>query len=189
MSDPYGAFQKAGKRFFSSLQKNSLKKITLMCFLLFFPCGHSFFTFLNSPRSVNRYPFCARWAFNALLYPALLTGGGRTSWDISAMNARTAAYAIAVVHRMNGIILSKYSSSDSVSMNGIKELSGKKVIGYRISPRCISGLPFCCWPPGFKFADVNLSAMFSVANLTSLTFRRMAGSITVVVFTQPGNDL
>jgi len=135
-----------------------------MCFLLFFSRSHSFFTFLNAPRSVNRYPFCARWACSALLYPALLTGGGTTSWDISAMNARTAAYAIcrAVSSNEGGIILSKYSSSDSVFMNGINELSGKKV-SVIVSPHlALVGRRSCSvvGPPGLNSQTKSVRYVF-----------------------------
>jgi len=143
------ALQKAGKRYFFLLFKKILLKNNIHVLFVIFPRSYSFFTFLNAPRSFNRYPFCARWACSALLYPALLTGGGTTSWDISAMNARTAAYAIcrAVSSNEGGIILSKYSSSDSVFMNGIKEVSGKKGIGSRISPRWWVAIPVLLLAP------------------------------------------
>jgi hypothetical protein len=50
-------------------------------------------------------------------------------------------------------------------MNGIKELSGKKGIGYRIFQRFFGGsvFLFCCWSPWLKFADVNPAALCSLA--------------------------
>jgi len=74
-------------------------------------------------------------------------------------------------------------------MNGIKELSGKKGIGSRISSRCFGGSPFlfCCWPPWFKFADVNLSAPCSLATPHTFNLQENGGfHRSGSFYTQPG---